>query len=147
MEYAELVDVFKYSGRFTHPTCSPEEAQYMKACWFYQPELGKFKQAQSLVNETVYADNFSDIYKNNLVPLHDWIPGWIDTRHVQDNWVNTYTKYTGIWETEPGKKLEKLLLNCRSQCWDCHECEHVFGMQEVDSALQMRKEYTIHVQK
>ena len=37
------------------------------------------------------------------------------------------------------QKLEKLLKNCRNQCWDCHECERTFGFQDVDSALQLRK--------
>lgn len=148
-KYAEYVDVFKYSGRFTSPSFSPNEAQYMKACWFYKAEQGKFEQSQTEVSETVYCNDYQEIYDNNLAPLHDWIPGWIDTRHmsVENNWRKTYKPYTGIWSTEPGKKLEKLLLNCRSQCWDCHECENVFGMQHVDSALQMRKEFKIHVVK
>ena len=146
-KYAELVDVFKFSGRFTVPTNTAENAKYLKACWFYEPELGKFKQAVSESGKTIYADDYNEIIENNLGPIHDWIPGWIDTRYTKENWRTTYKPYNGIWSTEPGKKLEKLLLSCRSQCWDCHECEDVFGMQRVDSALQMRKEFKIHVAK
>jgi hypothetical protein len=138
-QYAELVDIFKYSGRFTSPVGSPEEAQYMKAVWFYGPN--KFKQTNSAVGETIYSDDFNEIFENNLIPLHDWIPGWIDTRYTKEDWKTTYKKYDGIWSTNQGKKLEKLLLNCRSQCWDCHECERTFGMQDIDSALQMQKEF------
>ena len=74
--------------------------------------------------------------------MHNWIPGWIDTRHTKEDWRKTYRPDTGIWSTEPGQRLEKLLLNCRSQCWDCHECERTFGIQDLDSALQIRKNFT-----
>jgi hypothetical protein len=139
-KFAELVDIFKYSGRLTTPPYAPEDAQYMKAAWFYSPP-SKFKQAITMAGQTVYANDFNEIAENNLVPMHDWVPGWIDTRYTKDDWRKTYKPYTGIWATEPGQKLEKLLLNCRSQCWDCHECERTFGMQDIDSALQMRKEF------
>jgi hypothetical protein len=76
------------------------------------------------------------------MPVHAWIPGWIDTRITTKPWDKTYTPYTGIWSTESGKALEQTLLNCRSQCWDCHKCERVFGMSDIDSALQIRKGYT-----
>jgi hypothetical protein len=112
----------------------------MKAAWFYGPK-SKFKQAVTFVNETVHANDFAEIYENNLAPLHDWIPGWVDTRHVKHDWRKNYKPYNGVWSTDQGKKLEKLLLNCRSQCWDCHECERVFGFQDIDSALQIRKNY------
>lgn len=140
MKFAELTDIFKYSGRLTSPTCRPEDVKHMKAAWFYGPK-SKFKQAVTWAHETVYADNFQDVIDNNLGPIHDWIPGWVDTRNVKNDWRKTYKPYDGIWSTDPGKKLEKLLLNCRSQCWDCHECERTFGIQDIDSALQIRKNY------
>ena len=140
-QFSELVDVFKYSGRLTNSTHQPDEAQFLKAVWFYGP-TSKFKQCSSgTADETVYANDFNEVVENNLVPMHDWIPGWIDLRLAKGDWRDTYTKYDGIWSTQPGKKLEKLLLNCRSQCWDCHECERTFGMQDVDSALQLRKNF------
>lgn len=140
-QYADLVDVFKYSGRLTHQAHKAEDAPHMKACWYYAPP-SKFKQAISFAGETVYADDFNDIVNNNLAPIHDWVPGWIDTRYTKEDWRKKYKQYTGIWSTAPGKRLEKLLLNCRSQCWDCHECERTFGFQDVDSALQMRKNFS-----
>lgn len=139
-QFADLVDIFKYSGRLTSPMTKPEDVKHMKAVWFYSPP-SKFKQAITLAGETVYASDFNEIAENNLVPIHDWIPGWIDTRYTKEDWRTTYKTYTGIWSTESGKKLEKLLLNCRSQCWDCHECERTFGMQDIDSALQIRKNF------
>lgn len=43
-----------------------------------------------------------------------------------------------IWMTEKGRRLENILLNCKSQCYDCHECEKTFGSPEIDSALQYK---------
>lgn len=138
-QFADLVDIFKYSGRLTGPMFTPETAPYAKAVWYYDTSGEKFKQQVSFVGETIYADNFDDIIENNLGPIHAWIPGWIDTRHTKEDWKATYKPYTGIWATEKGKRLEKILLTCRNQCWDCHECERTFGMQDLDSALQITK--------
>jgi hypothetical protein len=138
--FAELTDVFKYSGRLTQPANRYEDSKHMKAAWYYGPQ-SKFKQSVSFVGDTVFCDDFNEIIENDLGPVHDWIPGWIDTRYTRENWRKTYKPYTGVWSTEEGKRLEKLLTNCRSQCWDCHECERTFGFQDIDSALQMRKNY------
>lgn len=139
-EFADLVDVFKFSGRLTIPSHKPDDSQYLKAAWFYGPQ-SKFVQGVSEAGSTVYAHDFNEIYENDLGPIHDWVPGWIDTRYEPNDWHTTYKPYTGIWSTKPGKRLEKLLLNCRSQCWDCHECERTFGMPDLDSALQIRKDW------
>ena len=138
MQFLDLVDIFKFSGRLTVPVFAAEDAQYFKAVWYYNDQE-KFKQPISKVGHTVYADNYDDIIKNNLSPIHSWSPGWIDTRYTTEDYRTTYTGYKGIWSTAPGKKLEKLLTSCRNQCWDCHECERTFGTEEVDSALQLRK--------
>ena len=138
MQFLDLVDIFKFSGRLTVPVFAAEDAQYFKAVWYYNDQE-RFKQPISKVGHTVYADNYDDIIKNNLSPIHSWIPGWIDTRYTTEDYRTTYTGYKGIWSTAPGKKLEKLLTSCRNQCWDCHECERTFGTEEVDSALQLRK--------
>ena len=138
-EFASLVDVFKYSGRLTSPAFKAEDAQYIKAVWYYDDKSTKFKQSISFVGKTIYANDFNEIAANNLAPLHSWIPGWIDTRHTKEDWRSSFKTYTGIWMTEPGKRLEKILKTCRNQCWDCHECERTFGVQDIDSALQIRK--------
>ena len=137
-EFAALVDIFKYSGRLTVPMFKPEDAKYMKATWYYE-DTSKFKQSISIAGKTVFADDFSEIVENNLGPIHCWIPGWIDTRYTKEDWRTTYKPYTGIWSTDRGQRLEKILRTCRNQCWDCHECERTFGMQDIDSALQLRK--------
>lgn len=137
-EFMELVDVFKFSGRLTNPMFDPKDAHHMKAVWYYDI-VTKFKQSVSLAGKTVYADDFNDIVANNLAPLHNWIPGWIDTRYTKEDYQTTYKPYDGIWSTEPGKRLETILKSCKNQCWDCHECERTFGFQDIDSALQLQK--------
>jgi hypothetical protein len=138
LKFADLVDIFKFSGRLTKPMQKPEDAQYIRAVWYYDNRT-KFGQRVSYKDETVYADSFEEIIENNLAPIHDWIPGWIDIRHTENNWEKSYKTYTGIWSTENGNRLEKILTSCKNQCWDCHECERTFGMQDIDSALQLRK--------
>ena len=137
-EFMGLVDVFKFSGRLTVPMFAPEDAVHMKAVWYYD-NVSKFKQSISIAGKTVYADDFNDVIANNLAPMHSWIPGWIDTRYTKEDFKTTYKDYNGIWSTDSGKRLEKILKSCRNQCWDCHECERTFGFQDVDSALQLRK--------
>lgn len=136
-QFLDLVDIFKFSGRLTNAPFSPADAKYAKAVWFYKSQ--RFSQQTTDVNCTVYADSYQDIVDNNLMPIHDWIPGWIDTRVTTADYKTTYSAYTGMWATEPGKRLEKLLTTCRNQCWDCHECERTYGLDDVDSALQLRK--------
>lgn len=139
-KFLDLVDIFKFSGRLTTPATKPEDTQYQKAVWFYKGN-DRFKQIIRFANESVYADNFQDIIDNNLMPIHDWVPGWVDTRTVKGDYKVTYKGYNGIWATDEGKRLEKLLSSCRNQCWDCHECERTFGFQDIDSALQIKKEF------
>ena len=139
-KFAGLVDVLKISGRLTKPVLDPEDSKYMKGAWYLTHE-NRLKQGISRPKEFSIAHSFEEIYENDLIPVHDWIPGWIDMRHGVPSWRETYNTYTGIWSTDKGKQLEKLLMNCKNQCWDCHECERTFGMQDIDSALQIRKNW------
>lgn len=137
-KFAELTDIFKISGRLTVPVFPPETIPHMKAVWFFDNDE-KFIQVISKAGETIYADKFEDVVENNLQPIHSWIPGWIDTRHTKQDFKSTWREYKGIWSTDKGMRLEKLLTSCRNQCWDCHECERTFGTEDIDSALQLRK--------
>jgi hypothetical protein len=116
----------------------PEDADYIKAVWYYNDQT-RFKQPTTSAESTIYSDSFQEIVENNLQPIHSWIPGWIDTRNVTQNYNASYKGYAGIWSKPEGKRLEKVLSTCRNQCWDCHECERTFGLQDIDSALQIRK--------
>jgi len=136
--WLNLVDIMKFSGRLTVPMFDLADLADMKAVWFYD-EGTRFKQVVKATGKTVYADSYEEILQNNLQPIHDWIPGWINTKNTTANWKQSYPTYNGIWKTTKGRKLEKILSTCRNQCWDCHECERTFGFQEIDSALQLKK--------
>lgn len=142
--FFDLVDIFKYSGRLTTPAFNPEDAKYMRGAWFYNDKT-RFQQPIAKAEATIYADSFDAVHGNNLEPLHAWVPGWIDTRTVTTDWIDSYRGYKGIWSTDGGKRLQKLLSACRNQCWDCHECERTFGeLNDIDSALQIKKNFTVH---
>lgn len=138
-QFANLVDIFKHSGRLTTPMFKPQDAEYVKFVWFYNNQE-RFQQPATIGSTSViYADSFDDIVKNQLEPIHSWIPGWVDSRHTPEDYKTTYPTYKGIWSTAPGKRLEKILSSCRNQCWNCHECERTYGTEDLDSALQLRK--------
>lgn len=139
VKFGDLVDIFKFSGRLTVPVTPAEERKYFKSVWYFEANGAKFKQNSSEVGQTVFANSFEEILENNLEPIHSWVPGFIDTRSETHDWRTTYKPYTGLWSTDKGKRLEKILMNCKNQCWDCHECERTFGMEDIDSALQIRK--------
>jgi hypothetical protein len=78
-------------------------------------------------------------------PLSEWtfnhVFGEIEPHIItQEKYDYLKENYLGehIWMTEKGDRLENILLNCKSQCYDCHECEKTFGVPEIDSALQYR---------
>jgi hypothetical protein len=123
----------------TTPVTKAEDMVHYKSVWYFDANGAKFKQNISEVGQTVFANSFEEIVENNLEPINSWIPGFIDTRYEQNDWRTTYKTYTGMWSTTKGKRLEKILMNCKNHCWDCHECERPFGMEDIDSALQIRK--------
>ena len=131
--------IFKFSGRLTTPVTTAKDREHYKSVWYFDANGAKFKQNSTEAGQTVFANSFEEIMENNLEPIHSWIPGFIDTRYEKNDWRTTYKQYTGMWSTTKGKRLEKILMNCKNQCWDCHECERTFGMEDIDSALQIRK--------
>lgn len=138
-KFGDLVDIFKFSGRLTTPVTTAKDREHYKSVWYFDANGAKFKQNSTEAGQTVFANSFEEIMENNLEPIHSWIPGFIDTRYEKNDWRTTYKQYTGMWSTTKGKRLEKILMNCKNQCWDCHECERTFGMEDIDSALQIRK--------
>ena len=124
-KYAELVDVFKFSGRLS--VIRNLKADDYKFAWVFSERKER----------DIYAESFEEIVENNLEPIHSWIPGWINIKNKPNDWHATWRKYDGIWSTDAGKSLEKRLLTCRNQCWDCHQCERTFGLSDIDSVLEI----------
>ncbi|MFC2026850.1 hypothetical protein ACFLUX_02625 [Chloroflexota bacterium] len=120
-EYAELVDIFKYSGRLTF---IPEGISNLEMGWGFR--------------EYAAVRSFSDIIANKLEPVHQWVFGigiysGVETsmkkikEHLKDN----------FWMTDEGKRLEQRVKNCKNQCYKCHLCERSFGIPDIDSLIEL----------
>jgi hypothetical protein len=121
--YADMVDIFKYSGRLSIVGQNPHGGK-IQAQWVYQGNDG--------------AGSFSEILENNLDPVHAWrfrtvVPPDLET---DINSIKEDLK-KDFWLTDKCKKLEQRLKNCRSQCYQCHLCENVFGLAEFDSLIEL----------
>ena len=121
-EYAELVDIFKHSGRLS--SVSPDDSGGLQLGW--------------LLMETYGAESFSEILDNKLEPVHLWILGTavfpecqLDIEAIKEELKDN------IWMTEQGRALEKRLLKCMNQCYRCHLCEKTFGMPDIDSTIEL----------
>ncbi len=125
-EFAELVDIFKLSGRLKN---LDDAGQGDKLLYAIETKRRSFS-----------ADSFKTIYENNLAPLHMWFsiscikkdfPTTTDIDEIKDN-LNTH-----FWNSKEAIKLAKVLKNCKNQCYKCHMCDDVFGTKRIDSVLEV----------
>ncbi len=120
---SSLVDVFKHSGRFSDPQPGS------KFTWL-------------LDDANLIGDSMQDIVDAGNTPLQHWefvsisLDGYEECNHITEELASDYTSPTKkLWLSDAGKKLEETLLSCKSQCWDCHKCEDVFGVPDILSLL------------
>jgi hypothetical protein len=121
-EYAELVDIFKFSGRLNSQEPGSESPNR---------QFGWFNGNRAI-------DSFNTILGNELEPVCSWIIGC-------DNFGRFKTDIKVIKDSLKGRFLlndkfnilEKQLKNCRSQCYNCHLCEKTYGLQQFDSLIQL----------
>jgi hypothetical protein len=119
-KYADLVDIFKFSGRLTGFTPLGGE--------------GLLQYGWSAGNNAV--GSFSEVLENDLQPAHVWKLGAFKMAPFEKDIDKIKTDLSGsIWLTETGKKLEDRLKNCRNLCYACHLCERTFGMADFDSLM------------
>jgi len=121
-EYAELVDIFKYSGRLTDyiPRMMPGNLRFG---WF---------------TENLAVDSFAKIIKNKLEPVHLWTLGscvFPEKEPDYDHFRNRLLE--NFWLTDEGQRLEKQLKNCKNQCYNCHLCERIFNLKDLDSLMEL----------
>ena len=89
---------------------------------------------------TLTASSFSDVYEKNAIPFDQWlilVPTAEEANLTKDSYQEYHDEHLQdeIWLSEKGKRLNKILLNCKSQCYDCHECERTFGIPDYDSSI------------
>ena len=121
-EYAELVDLFKYSGRLI------AEAPVH--------DTGKLQFGWFAGNHAV--QSFSDIIENRLEPVYTWFLGYgVFSRLKTD--IKVIRKYLEgkFLMTDKAKKLEQRLKYCKNECYNCHLCERTFGLPDFDSLLEL----------
>ncbi len=121
-EYAEVVDVFKYSGRLRSFDVQPSDD--LQAGWVSENKL--------------FASSFAQIFDNRLEPIHMWqfgvgVPGKMESglENIKIELQNN------AWMTEKGRSLEQRLKNCKNQCYRCHMCERANNLDDIDSAIQI----------
>jgi hypothetical protein len=127
-EYAELVDIFKHSGRLVDSISFRGQGN-LQFGW-------QLKNYPVKLKDSYAAESFSEIIENNLKPLHLWypIPGissnfQADCSEIKDD-IND-----NFFSTDEVKRLEQRLKNCRNQCYMCHLCERTFGLPDIDSMI------------
>jgi hypothetical protein len=119
-EYAELVDIFKFSGRLN--LIPPKDQGPIQFAWLFLQNA---------------AQSFSEIIENRLDPIHPWLicACNLERQNTDINAIKDSIK-DNFWISDKGKKLENRLKNCKNQCYRCHLCERSFGLPDMDSMIQ-----------
>jgi len=110
-EFAQYVNTFKYVGRVSKFMEDPTA----KMGWVKSP----FTQSMRTSYEA-----FNDILDNEIM-IHQYQPGIIV------NSGSDIDKYNN----DKMKRLGNILRQCRGQCWNCHECEDAFNINELTSLI------------
>lgn len=120
LEYAGLVDVFKFSGRLTG----------------YLPLGGEGVLQFGWSARNNAAASFSEILEHALLPVSAWALGAFKMAPFEKDPERIRQDLSGsLWLTDAGLALEKKLKTCRSQCFECHLCERTFGLPDIDSLV------------
>lgn len=142
--YLDNTHVLKFSGRLngTQPLRPGEQ-------FFWGSNIAK---KQLLVGETnlddqILVGSFSEIYEKNLFPFHTWrlvsaYPG--ENKTIEDVLSQAESRLiarreNSVWGQKKAIALNKTLLTCKNQCYDCHACERVFGYNDFDTLLELKK--------
>jgi hypothetical protein len=146
-EYADLVDVFKWTGRLTNLDANPGSGDVAdlvrRGCYVSnQARAGHVYDSDCLArgeDELAWAESFTEVLESNLEPISAWVNASIFSYGASPdkNW-EQYRRWAAdsILTQEDGRRLERALKTCRNQCWDCHLCERVFGLHSVDSLVR-----------
>jgi hypothetical protein len=125
------VDILKTSGRFDGSLYNRYSEDEIK-----NQNVKLMRRFDSLI-----ASSFSDVYETNAIPFDQWLiltPTTEDANLTKDSYQKYHDEHLqdDIWLSEKGKRLNRILLNCRSQCYDCHECERTFDVPDYDSSIK-----------
>ena len=121
-EYAELVDIFKHSGRLRMGV-PPQDSGGIQLGWY----TGNYA-----------VNSFKEIIENGLEPVCLWFLGTIKFKRTKTD-VKDIKEYLkdSFYMTNEARKLEQRLKNCKNQCYSCHLCERTFKLTEFDSLVEL----------
>jgi hypothetical protein len=147
-QYFENVDILKYSGRLdSFSTFSEQDIidKNIHLAWTFGAAAVSATKKFGLTGEKDYIiidKTFENIYNLEAAPMSTWKLNRVTDDHeyrylTPDIYTEIKEKYlyNNIWMTEKGIRLEKILSVCKSQCYQCHECERTFDIEDIDSAL------------
>ena len=160
--FLNTVDILKMSGRLDFgnwmQVYNEEEIIKYKINlnWQFLPEPTRIPntvprpsaQQQIIKEDKIVSNSFQNIYDCDLdIILPHWciMPTIAKDRKIYmtnksdfDNYIEKYfVNGSIVWTTPNGKDLAKTLMSCKTQCYDCHKCEEVFGFDHLDSILSV----------
>ena len=147
-EFAELVDVFKLSGRLNSPPLQiiatmSKKFEYFFEMWKDPNDQAKHMREENIKSNMCGVSSFKEIYENNLAPFFMWFGLNVNTVRKEDTIITDIdeikkTISNHIWNSKEGKSLCKTLKNCQNQCYRCHQCDDLFETGKIDSILSWR---------
>lgn len=148
-QYLDKVDYFKFSGRLGNFGVNENAENEMFTWSILKKDHNKRYNGSSWklsdIREEDYcvAECLQDVVENNLGPVSSWQFGRVINKNYDCNssWSRLDSVLEGdIWTTKKGKTLNKVLMNCKNECWDCHACERVFGVDDFDSLIEVDRD-------
>jgi len=155
--FAEVVDVFKYSGRNGSIPQMHRDIQEYKFVWGihygisgdrYGYQENDFSTQR--IDHIGVCESFEEIMKQKFYPLTGWASAMIIPKDFDYTQTWKYTEEAlkdNIWNSKKGKSLAKILSTCKNQCWDCHACEKVFGIEPFDSLIEFNRPFSANPRK
>ena len=160
-QFAELVDVFKYSGRLRGNTWENDnnvndKNKYHRWVWQCLPQMSEPTATIEVKNEllakgahytttpeVMFVDSFNDILEGELEPLGEWYFGGIDRpMEIPYNIKGFREKFKNHFHNSKRYlALEEKLKICKNQCWDCHLCEKTYDLDPIDSMIQFTNKF------
>jgi hypothetical protein len=158
--FLNVVDILKFSGRLSNGLWMTEytEEEIVKYginfIWAFIPKPTRAPKNLTLpkmwyTDYKIFSNTFQNIYDCNLDNV---LPHWnimpTTTKEEQRAYMTNKSDFDSYvdknfipgsfpWTTPAGKDLAKTLMSCKTQCYDCHKCESVFGMKHIDSLLTL----------
>ena len=142
--YLDNTHVLKFSGRLSNQQNIRPGEQF-----FWGSNIGKkqLTSGETALDDQILVSSFSEIYERNLFPFHTWRPmsaypgenTSIESVLEQAESRLAARRATSVWGQKKAAALNKTLLTCKNQCYDCHACERVFGYEDFDTLLELEK--------